>query len=485
MSLSDFIAEAWSVLEPNTRYQGNWHIDYLSEELEAVTNGDTKRLIINIAPRHMKSLLVSVMWPCWEWTRQPWTRWLFASYVDELALKHSTDRRSLITSDFYQQRWGGIVRLSPDQNQKSGFTNTRRGAMKAISFGGSVTGLGGNRIVIDDPMNPRMAHSEKERQAVIDFYTKSLHNRLDQPKEDAIVIVQQRLHDNDLVGYLDKHMGEEEVPYKLVKLATEAPKREVYTSAITKTETRREEGELLWPDRFDRKAINTEKVIMGPMEFASQHQQEPAPTTGGVVKDAWWRFYRTGQKDLIVQAASEVATFTDSAFETGEENDYSVTAVWAKVKGNRFDVPPGFYLLDLWRERLEFPELKKRVPRTFHDWKARTLVVEKKASGHSLVQELRRIPLPVKVIVPVKDKLARMNARTGWIEQGLVFLPEFHPLLEAFLDEHRKFPKGEHDDMVDTTSMMLDYWTGRATWDQTEDDDGEGWGEFFAEVGVA
>ncbi len=175
-SLRLYVEWAWPVLEPATPFLPNWHIDLLSEYLEAVTAGDIRRLVINIPPRHGKSLLVSVLWPCWEWIQHPSTRWLFVSYSDQLASRHSLDRRRLLRSDWYRTRWGHQIRLTQDQHAKREFHNTRRGMMVATSVGGSITGKGGNRLVMDDPHNPLQAESDVQRAQAIDFfYPHALH----------------------------------------------------------------------------------------------------------------------------------------------------------------------------------------------------------------------------------------------------------------------------------------------------------------------
>lgn len=469
ISLAAFIAEAWDVLEPFEPYQENWHIHYLAEYLEAVTFGEITRLIINIAPRHMKSLLCSVMWPCWEWTFRPESRWLFASYAEDLAHKHSVDRRTLMQSDWYRSRWGRSVIFTPDQNQKGRFSNMRRGEMTAVSFGGRVTGLGGNRIVIDDPMNPRMADSDTERESAINFYRKTLHNRLNQPDRDAMVLVMQRLHENDMVGYL------KDQEWERVVIPTEAEvdeQRVGVRSGVVYSE--RKEGDLLWPERFTPAVIAATKLDLGP-DYAAQHQQRPVPITGGIIKDHYWRYYEWAQRDVVLRLASQVDIFTDTALKTGEENDWSVAAVWALVLQEHYSgFPSGFYLVDLWREKAEFGALKQSLTNLVHAYpNLMNIVVEDKVSGTSLIQEFQNALLPVLAFNPGDvDKVRRLKVKSGYLEGGLAHLPMGAPWLTEFLSEHRWFPKGEHDDMVDTTSMMLHHYSARVM----------GWGMDDAEV---
>ncbi len=204
-SLRSFVEQAWPILEPETRYLSNWHIDFICEYLEAVTAGEITRLVINLPPRYMKSLLVSVLWPTWEWLRAPETRWLFASYSDSLSTQHSLDRRVILQSPWYRDRWGDRFHLTSDQNEKTEYRNDRRGVMTATSVGGTATGKGGNRIVVDDPHNPVQAESDRQRQQALDFFLMTPSTRLDDKRNGAIIVIMQRLHTRDLTSVCLDH----------------------------------------------------------------------------------------------------------------------------------------------------------------------------------------------------------------------------------------------------------------------------------------
>ena len=199
-SLREFVRQAWAIIEPHTALVWNWHLDAICEYLEAVASAEIRQLIINLPPRLGKSLLASVLWPVWVWTKHPATRWLCASYSASLANKFSIDRRTVITSPWYQRRWR--VRLAGDQNQKQEFMNTARGHMIATSPSGTATGKGGEIIVADDLQNPEMAESETERGNVLRFFDETLSTRLDDKRHGRIVVIQQRTHQADLTGHL-------------------------------------------------------------------------------------------------------------------------------------------------------------------------------------------------------------------------------------------------------------------------------------------
>lgn len=206
-SLHEFIKQAWHVLEPATEYVDGWHIQAMCDHLEAVTNGHIRNLIINVPPRHMKSLTVSVFWPMWVWTRQPATRWLFCSYAQKLSTRDSLKRRRLLQSPWYRQNWGHVFRLTSDQNEKSRFENNHAGYCLATSVDGSNTGEGADIIVCDDPHNVRDRESEIMRENVITWWSEVMSTRLNNPKTGRRVLIMQRLHEGDLCGHLLRKGG--------------------------------------------------------------------------------------------------------------------------------------------------------------------------------------------------------------------------------------------------------------------------------------
>ena len=223
--LACFVREVWSIIEPGCPFQPNWHVALICEYLEAVSAGQINRLIINVPPRYGKSLIVTVLWPVWEWISHPELRYLFCSYSASLSVKHSLDRRRVLESDWYRARYPQVALVS-DQNEKTEYENSARGVMFATSVGGTVTGKGGNRIIVDDPINPAQASSETERNSANSFFDQTLSTRLDDKKHNPIVIVGQRVHLDDLCGHVLERSGES---WTVVKLpATEERRTVVY-----------------------------------------------------------------------------------------------------------------------------------------------------------------------------------------------------------------------------------------------------------------
>ncbi|SDP78307.1 phage uncharacterized protein (putative large terminase), C-terminal domain-containing protein [Desulforhopalus singaporensis] len=439
-SLSHFIRQAWKVIEPGTPYIHNWHIDAICEHLEAVTNGQLQDLVINIPPRHLKSIAVSVCWPAWVWITKPEKRWIFASYAQSLSTRDSLKCRRVIQSPWYQENWGDRFQLSGDQNAKIKFENDKTGHRISTSVGGSATGEGGDFVVVDDPHNVKEALSDTIREATVEWWDQVMSTRLNDPKTGSKVIIMQRVHQNDLSGHVLEQGG-----YEHLCIPAEYEKKRYHTSIGFK-DPRTEDKELLFPKRFDRPAIEKLKTVLGTYAAAGQLQQRPAPAEGGIFKLEWWQYYKTSPK------VSWILQSWDTGYKTGPKNAYSCCETWGITNS-------GYYLLDLWREKVEYPDLKRAVKNLYNKWRSRVVLVEDKASGQSLVQEIKRgTRIPIKAVtVTDGDKVVRASLVSPIVEAGNVFLPEDAPWLADFIDEHTHFPNAAYADQVDTTSQALDY----------------------------
>lgn len=449
--LRAFLALAWEVIEPGKAYLHNWHIDLIAEYLMAVDAGQIKRLVVNIPPRHSKSTIITVAWPTWSWIHDPRTRWQFWSYSDELMTKHSLDRRAIIESDWYQRYWGDRVHLSPDQNRKQIFMNDERGVMDATR---SKTGKGGNRIVIDDPLNPEDAFSEAERIKANRVYDQTLSSRLDNPEEDAVVCVMQRLHEDDLTGHL-LELGFEHLA--LPSIADE-PQRLVFP--ISGEVIERDEGHLLWPERFSRAVLDDYRTTLGEFGFAAQYQQRPVPLGGAIFHADRWRTYRAEE---LPERFRRVVAVADTAHKAGAQNDYTVAGLWGETRN-------AYYLLDLLRGRWEYPEMERALVARWQTWRnlpagwrPSRFIVEDASSGTALIQRLSaETTIPVEPFkTGSRDKEARAHTASGYQASGKLLIPE-RPKdsvsgfdVGAFVSEHALFPNGKHDDQVDVTSIAM------------------------------
>ena len=446
-SLSRFVMDAWDVLEPKNAFLYNWHIGLITEHLEAVSRGEEKRLIINIPPRYMKSLCVSVMWPVWSWIARPENRWIFASYSQSLAAKHSVDRRQLIQSSFFQKQWGKLFSLTDDQNLKTEFMNTRRGHMIATSVGGTATGKGGDIIVVDDPHNPLEANSDVLRQKAIDFFDQTLTTRLDNKKNGAIVVVMQRLHEDDLTGHLL-----EQGDWTHLCVPAQAESRTIYNFPISGKSKTYNEGDILFPKREDLAEIERQKRALGSIAFAAQYQQRPTPSEGAIIQKSWFKYY----SELPIKF-DEILQSWDMSFKESENSDYVVGQVWGRVGANK-------YLLAQVRKKMAFPDTIRAFRTMTAQWpRAYRKLVEDKANGSAIISTLKDSITGIIAVNPTESKLARLSAVCPQIEAGNVYLPDpkQNPWVNDLIDEALRFPRGKHDDQVDAMTMALNDFQSR------------------------
>jgi len=438
--LRDFMRLAWHVVEPATPFVPGWHLDAICEHLEAVAGGQIRNLVINMPPRHAKSLTVAVFWPAWEWIDHPERRWLFASYADSLSLRDSVKCRRLIESPWYQERWGDRFRMAGDQNAKGRFENDKTGYRLASSVGGAVTGEGGDRVVVDDPHNVREIPSTTVRQAVLEWWDQAMSTRLNDPKTGARVIVMQRLHESDLSGHVLAQGG-----YDHLCLPAEYEGRRIVTS-IGWSDPRHETGELLWSDRFGPDELTTLKRSLGSYGAAGQLQQRPSPQEGGVFKRTWWRFY-----DRLPERFDEIIQSWDMTFKKADDNDFVAGHVWGRIGAD-------CYLLDRVHERMGFVETQRSVRALTAKWPtALTKLIEDKANGPAIIDSLGREIGGFIPVEPEGGKEARAAAVSPMVEAGNVWLPspEIAPWVTEVIEESAAFPNAAHDDDVDAMSQAL------------------------------
>lgn len=437
-SLANFVRQSWRIYDPSSPLVWGWHIDAICEHLEAVTAGEITRLLVNIPPGTMKSSLVNVLWPCWEWgpRKLPQHRFISAAHEQGLAIRDNRAMRRVIQSGWYQQLWPTTI--ASDQNQKTYFENEATGFRQACAVS-SMTGRRGHRVLWDDPLSAEHANSVAHLETVIREFTETLPSRYVSPKDSANVIVMQRLNERDPSGYiLENNLG-----YEHLCLPMEfEPDRKCVTS-VGWQDPRTKEGELLFPERFPREVVDRDKEVMGQYAVAGQFQQRPAPRTGGIFKAEWIRHYTT------LPEIEYRMIYADTAMKTGQENDYSVFQHWAKGKDGKA------YLLDMIRGKWEAPQLLAQA-RAFWDKSRasnagtlRKMMIEDKASGTGLIQQMKQGGIPVGGIQRDKDKVTRAYDTAPQIEAGNVMLPERHECLSDLLHELTTFPAAAHDDTVD------------------------------------
>jgi predicted phage terminase large subunit-like protein len=439
-SLREFIAAAWPIVEP-TPFVAGWHIDALAEHLEAVSRGEIRDLLLLYPPRHTKSLIVSVFWQPWEWINHPGRRWLFAAYAESLAVRDNVRARRLMQSPWYQQNWSSCFQFAGDQNQKHRMENDQGGHRIAIGTGGSATGEGGDRLVIDDPHNLVDVESPVTRRATLDWFDTVWSTRRNDPERSARVIILQRSHCDDLAGHVLEQGG-----WEYLSLPTEYEGDRRRTS-IGWSDPRTTEGELLWPERFGAAAVREAKRTLGSFAFSAQYQQRPVPAAGGIWKRDWFRFYR--RADLPAHFAMVVSSW-DLSFKDARTSDYVAGQLWGRQGAD-------FYLLDQVHAKLDFPATLDAIRRLNARRAPDATLVEDKANGPAVIATLRREIPGILAIDPQGGKESRAAAVAPTIEAGNVYLPlaEEQPWIDDTLAEFCQFPSAKHDDRVDAASQAL------------------------------
>lgn len=485
-SLIEFYRAAWETIDP-AAYDDGWHLHAIAEHLEAVSRGEIRKLLITVPPRHSKTLMSSVIWPAWAWAKErdpdhpligPQVKFLTLSYGDDLALDSALLMRRLVESDWYQTRWGHRVKLRQDQEAKSKFDNTAGGTRISAGFGGTLTGRGGDIKIIDDPLKADDAESEVKRNAVIRRYDGTLKSRMTDPRHTAEVAIMQRLHENDLAG----HILDTDPDFEHLMLpALFEPERRYYTK-LGWTDPRKSDGDVLWPQRFDHKSLAV--FQRNSYEWAGQWQQRPEVRGGAIIKREWWENYETD--DGKVPPCTYVVASLDPAYTSKQENDpsgFTVWGVWYDMNGHSRII-----CLNAWRKRLELhgPQLERKpgeteaqyIKRSQPTWglvewvahsckrfRADVLLIESKASGLSVAQEIRRLysgqGWGVQLVDPKGlDKVARVYAIQHLFADGMICLPAysdgtFREWGQMLVDEFAAFPKGATDDLVDSSSQAL------------------------------
>lgn len=453
-SLKEFVRQSWHVLEPSTPYIHGWHLDAISEHLEAVTRGEIRNLLINMPPRHMKSIQVSVMWPCWVWLNNPQKRWLFSSYAAVLSTRDSVKCRRLIESPWYQRNFGDIYQLTSDQNVKNRYENTVTGYRIATSVGGAATGEGGDIIVVDDPHNVVEATSKRMREATLEWWDETMSTRLNDPKTGAKVIVMQRVHEEDLSAHVLEQGG-----YEHLCLPAEYEGTKVFTS-IGWTDPRKGIGELLWPERFGREEIDTLKRTLGTYGAAGQLQQRPQPLEGGAFKATWLKWFT--KKQIFYNHEDETWYFLGEPLRIFQGVD---PAISEKEEADDFaDVTIGITpsqkipFLDVFHDHLPFTEQPRLIIKKYQEWLPERVGIETNAYQQSLKQQtVKDAMILVKGLHHATDKYTRLMGMTPYAENGQFYLRMALDDEPGFYDDRRLPGIKIHESMRKLYHQMVTY----------------------------
>lgn len=441
--LASFVRATFAEISPGVTLLWNEYLDLICARLAAVVSGDIRNLIITMPPRHLKSVCVSVALPAFFLGHNPAGEIMAVSYGQELAKAFADDTRKVMASAFYQRIFD--TRLASARQAVHTLRTTAGGIRRATSIDGAATGVGADLLIFDDPQKPNETLSEAVRRSTNQAYENTFLSRRNDPKTCRTVIVMQRLHEDDFVGHVLGLGGSWEV-LNLPAIA-EADETHAYETFMGRFMYRRAEGSPLHPTRMPLEELDRIRATMGEASWASQYQQRPAPAGGGLVHTDWFKRY--GEADLP-EAFDRVLQSWDTANTAAQRSDYSVCTTWG-IKDKRR------YLLNVFRERLIYPDLKRAVVAQAKMHAATTVLIEDHASGTQLLQDFRREGFfTVEGRKYAADKATRMAAQADQIENGFVYVPKEAHWLAEYLHELSVFPNGKYDDQVDSTSQALD-----------------------------
>lgn len=453
-SLYDFVKMTWHLVEPGTEFVDNWHIPLICKHLEALFARRIKRLIINVPPGCMKSLLVSVFWPAWIWLRDPAFRSINASFDGSLTARDAAKVLDIVQSYWYQARWGDKFKLLGGKPPITEFKTSHSGLRFSTSVGGRATGWHADALCVDDPLKPKGV-SPVTLEGVIKWWGGTLASRFRTPTTGLKVIIMQRLHDRDLCGHVLEGKHEKWVHLRLpMRYESKYP-----CETVIGKDPRTVDGELLWPARHTEETVTALAIDLGPIAAAAQLQQRPVPEGGAIFRSEWFHTYEVAPSDF-----DEIYQSWDCAFKGTTTSDWVVGQVWGR-KGSRY------YLLDQVRAQMGFYATVQAVRAMARKWpKAVGILIEEAANGTAVCDALETglsedtadVHAFLSNVIRVKPeggKVARANACTGIFEAGNVAHPR--PEDAPWIDQHQRemlsFPMGANDDTVDTCTQALNY----------------------------
>lgn len=456
-SLAEFTKQAWHIIEPGTPLLWNWHLDTLCGYLEATMDKcvHLTRLIINIPPGSLKSVLVSVMYPAWMWIKNPQKRILGVSNAQDLAIRDSRRTKQIITDEWFTEQWP--LDLKADQSAKTNYENVAGGFRVSLGITANITGKRGDCVILDDPHDASTAQSDLIRKSVLEIYDTKLSTRVNSQQHSVIILIMQRLHAQDLTGHL---LLKKKTKWTHVVMPMHYDK--AYTFDAGKDLGRpelndpRKDDELLFPGLFPKDTVEKLEEDMGTYASAGQLEQRPSPKGGGILREEWFRVL---DETAELPVCDHIFISCDTAYSEKDmkDNSYSAFTTWG-VFWNKAQQRDCVLLLDVWFGQVDYPELRRHAHKVDKDKKPDVWLIEKKASGQSLVQDLRQSGLLVRTYVPTTDKVSRAYAIQPMLESGQVWIPD-RKWAKAFAYKMGTFPTGDpvSFDLADTCTQALLY----------------------------
>ena len=454
-SFYDFVLRAWREVDPSELIP-NWHIEAICAHLQAVAEGRIKRLLINIPPGTAKSMIVAVLFPVWMWTHRPDWRAISTSHSLDRAIQDTRKSRDLIRSEWYQERWP--IEFKEDQDRKSSYENQYRGFREAKPFT-SLTGSRGNCVIIDDPHSVDGAKSEAERTSAVETFLEAVPNRLNDLKRDTIIVIMQRLHEEDVAGCI---LERPELGYEHLCIPMEYEGDKQKTSIGWK-DPRKRDGQLLFSERFPKNEIARIKASMGPTVYAGQYQQRPSPREAGELDVRWFNRFKQGEHPTGCNY------YMTSDHAPGAHGDYNVFRMWG------LDAKRNLWLVDSFRKRCKMdealgikrdeqgnlklmgtgalPMIRRWKPRAFFPERDHTWLAVEDVFRSALRETSTHVRIASQATTGMGDKVAKVQSYVALASMGQVYLP-LGPVGDDALLEYGKFPTGKHDDQVDADGMI-------------------------------
>ena len=441
LDFSSFVQKTFSTLNPGQVFVPDWYLQAIAYQLERVRLGKCRRLIINLPPRSLKSMTASVAWPAYLLGQDPKLRIICASYSSDLSRTLSRDFRAVVGSNWYRDAFPE-TRVSPTKDSQDEVQFTERGFRLATSVGGTLTGRGSNIIIIDDPLKPSEAYSASAREAANQWFANTLLSRLDDKQTGAIVIVMQRVHMNDLSGFVQQ-AGDDWTVLSLPAIATCDQDIPLLGGKVH----HRRVGEVLSPRREPLATLKSIQMVLGGDLFSAQYQQEPVPPGGMMIKRAWVQRYTE-----LPPKEEQLCTIQswDTAMKGGPDNDFSVCTTWIQTYDEHW------YLTHVWRGRVDYPGLKAKVSEMAAIWDPSQILVEEVGTAIGLLDEFKHLR-GITGVKPDRDKISRVSVISARFEAGQVFFPASASWLPDLEAELFAFPGGSHDDQVDSISQALQH----------------------------
>ncbi|MBS0236253.1 MAG: phage terminase large subunit [Proteobacteria bacterium] len=432
-SFSQFLAHAFSILNPGREFIKHWHIGLITDVLQEVELGHVKRLVVNIPPRSLKSTIISVAWPAWLLAVNPSNKIIVTSYSQALSIKHAQDTKMIMESDWYIHHYPKTI-ISKGKNTQRKFTTTMQGIRLAASVGSTLTGEGADFIIVDDPQTALQARSPAQSEKVKFWYNQTLLTRLNDTFKGRVIVVMQRLHEGDLTAHLHSKKGYAKLILPLHTTNSQQIK-------IGRIKAHRPADHILY-EGWTQKELDALHKEFGSHTFAAQYQQDPNLSSCTMIKRDWIKRYQTLPNGLSVFQS------WDCAIKIGYKNDYSVCTTWGIHQDH-------YYLMNVLRKRLEYSELRRCIVSCYEAYKPLAVLIEDKASGQQLLQEFHSTNVPVCAIMPEGSKEARLLRASVHIESGRVHYPVYATWLKDYEEELLRYPYIKHDDQIDSTTQFI------------------------------